>query len=718
VGYKEVHGHCNVPNDNGSLGAWCGTVRQGRKKGTLSSERIAQLDALGFLWEPFATLWNEMFTELAAYKEANGDCNVSQSNGSLGIWCNTQRRLRKQGNLSQEQMAQLDALGFCWDPRDTLWDKKIIELMAYKKVNGHCNASHGDGSLWSWCRNLRNRYKRGTLSADQLAQLGALGFCWDPLAALWDKNYAELVAYKTINGDCAVPRSNVSLSGWCLDKRNRRRRGKLTPEQIEKLDAIGFYWEPYIDYWEKMFAELVAYKKVHGNCNVLKDSGPLGAWCTQQRSRKVKLSPERIARLDALEFCWDIRDALWDKNYIELVAYKKVNGHCNVSHGNGPLGLWCANLRNRRSKLMPERIAQLDALGFCWEPHDTAWEKSVIELVAYKEVNGDCHVPQSGGLLGNWCTKVRQLRKRGTLSPERIAQLDALRFCWDPLAALWDKNYAELVAHKKVNGHCRVVDSGAFGNWCRNVRQYRKQGKLSPEKIAQLDAIGFCWDPFAAAWDKNVAELVAYKEINGNCNVPIDSGPLGTWCDNIRQRRGKLSPERIAQLDAIGFCWNFYVAAWDKTYAELVAYKEVHGHCNVPQADGSLGVRCSSLRQYRKQGKLTPEQIAQLDAIGFCWNTLAAAWDEKYAELVAYKEVHGHCNVPQDNGSLGSWCNNQRNRRNNLTPDRIAQLDALGFCWQFRVPNRTEIEHGIPPVDLVNPAEGVECSDRVAASTD
>src|SRR5258708_40241986 len=158
--------------------------------------------------------------------------------------------------------------------------------------------------------------------------------------------------------------------------------------------------------------------------------------------------------------------------------------------------------------------------------------------------------------------------------------------------------------------------------------------------IAQLDAIGFCWDPFVAAWDKNGAELVAYKEINGNCNVPIDSGPLGTWCDNIRQRRGKFSPERIAQLDAIGFCWNFYVAAWDKTYADLVAYKEVHGHCNVSQADGSLGVRCSSLRQYRKAGKLTPEQIAQLDALGFCCNTLAAACDKQYGELGASKEVH------------------------------------------------------------------------------
>jgi hypothetical protein len=432
-----------------------------------------------------------------------------------------------------------------------------------------------------------------------------------------------------------------------------------------------------------MFTELAAYKEINGHCNVPRKYGNLGSWCTDQRHNRNqgKLTPERIAQLDALGFCWDIVTALWDKNYIELVAYKKANGHCNVPHGNGPLGLWCANLRNRRSKLSPERIAQLDALGFSWDPFVTGWEKKVIELVDYKEVNGDCNVPQSGSPLGRWCTSVRQLYKQHKLTSERIAQLDALGFCWDAVAALWDKNVAELVTFKKVNGHCKVVNSGPFGRWCRNVRQYRKQGVLSEEKIAQLDAIGFLWDPFTTAWDKKLVELAAYKKINGHCNVNIDSGPLGTWCDNIRQRQAILSQEKIAQLDALGFLWNPLTTAWDKKVAELVAYKEFHGHCNVPTESSSLGRWCNSARNRRKNSKLTSKQIAQLDALGFCWNTLAAAWDKKYAELVAYKEVHGHCNVPQGNGSLGSWCNNQRNRRNSLTLEQIAKLEALGFYW-------------------------------------
>jgi hypothetical protein len=84
---------------------------------------------------------------------------------------------------------------------------------------------------------------------------------------------------------------------------------------------------------------------------------------------------------------------------------------------------------------------------------------------------------------------------------------------------------------------------------------------------------------------------------------------------------------------------------------------------------------------------------------------------KKYAELVAFKETHGHCNVPWGiaGSSLGEWCGRQRKhyRQGTLSPKRFAQLDALGFRWQFRIPNRTEIEHAFPPVDLVNPAEGL-----------
>jgi len=54
VAFKENQGHCGVPNrwsENPELGTWVGTQRQAFRKGKLSEERVARLEALGFEWD-------------------------------------------------------------------------------------------------------------------------------------------------------------------------------------------------------------------------------------------------------------------------------------------------------------------------------------------------------------------------------------------------------------------------------------------------------------------------------------------------------------------------------------------------------------------------------------------------------------------------------------------------------------------------------------------
>jgi hypothetical protein len=398
------------------------------------------------------------------------------------------------------------------------------------------------------------------------------------------------------------------------------KRGQLSQEQIVRLTALGFCWDIDATVWDKMFAELVAYKKVHGHCNVPQQSGPLGYWCTNHRHRKDRLTPEQIARLEGIGFCWDLKTAVWEQRFAELIVYKEAHGHCNVPHLHGPLGYWCASQRQRKSRLSSEQIARLDAIGFCWNTIDAAWDKMFAQLVAYKEIHGHCNAPHDGSTLGNWCASQR--RKKSQLSPEQIARLDAIGFCWNPRDATWEKMFAELAAFKKAHGHCDVpCDVGPLRRWCMEHRARKKKGLLSPEQIARLEAIGFCWNPHDAAWDKMFVELVAYKEVHGHCNVPHDGSSLATWCDRIRRsyKKDKLSPERIVQLEAIGFCRNPHDVAWEKMFATLVAFKKDNGHCNVPQANGSLGTWCSQQRLLKKQGKLSPERLARLAALGFCW---------------------------------------------------------------------------------------------------
>jgi len=64
-----------------------------------------------------------------------------------------------------------------------------------------------------------------------------------------------------------------------------------------------------------------------------------------------------------------------------------------------------------------------------------------------------------------------------------------------------------------------------------------------------------------ANWEALFQALVAFKENQGHCGVPqrwSENPQLATWVSNQRQtfRKGKLSGERVARLEALGVEWD------------------------------------------------------------------------------------------------------------------------------------------------------------------
>jgi hypothetical protein len=91
---------------------------------------------------------------------------------------------------------------------------------------------------------------------------------------------------------------------------------------------------------------------------------------------------------------------------------------------------------------------------------------------------------------------------------------------------------------------------------------------------------------------------------------------------------------------------------------------------------------------------LNESKINALEDIGFAWAKMKGdtLWEQKYEDLIAYKEVHGDCNVPtkyKKDTSLGRWVSTQRKQykerqqgnRSLMTDEREAKLQALGFRW-------------------------------------
>ncbi|MFZ2620124.1 MAG: helicase associated domain-containing protein [Alphaproteobacteria bacterium] len=138
--------------------------------------------------------------------------------------------------------------------------------------------------------------------------------------------------------------------------------------------------------------------------------------------------------------------------------------------------------------------------------------------------------------------------------------------------AKFARKLALLREYKRRYGHASPPHSHLeLGNWVGNLRKSRKgKGKicLTPERIAALNALGFVWDAINFRWGlqekefkKKLALLRKYKRRYGHASPPMNYPRLGTWVSNVRQaHKGKnairLTPERIAALNALGFVWD------------------------------------------------------------------------------------------------------------------------------------------------------------------
>ena len=197
-------------------------------------------------------MWEDRFSELVAYKDRFGDCNVPQNsmeNHKLAKWVSRQRKSWNANKLPEERIRRLDELGVVWDPLQSLWDERFKELAAYKDRFGNCNVPdkwNENPELAQWVSSHRNLRKASKVSEDRIRRLDELAFVWDTLDAAWEDKFRELVDYKKTVGDCNVPtrwQQNIKLSGWVSRQRTFRKAKKLSADRIRRLDGLGFAWD-------------------------------------------------------------------------------------------------------------------------------------------------------------------------------------------------------------------------------------------------------------------------------------------------------------------------------------------------------------------------------------------------------------------------------------------------------------------------------------------
>jgi superfamily II DNA or RNA helicase len=344
------------------------------------------------------------------------------------------------------------------------------------------------------------------------------------------------------------------------------------------------------------------------------------------------------------------------------------------------------------------------------------WEYWFGLLEAFTDREGHARVPaghvEDGFRLGQWVNQQRTYFNGGRLAEDRAARLASVTgWTWDVHDDAWERGFSALQRYVELHRDALVPktyiddDGFALGTWVSNQRTHRRDGQLSQERIARLDAItGWAWNRIDEAWEQGYAALQRYVSANGNALVPAtytdESGfPLGSWVNVQRARYGKneLPEDRVARLAAIeSWLWEPHDEAWGRGYAALQRFATEHGHIRFPgdYVDGDgfrLGQWVGVQRSRNRNGTLPADRRARLNAIdGWSWSAVHDAWERNFLALQRYVAEHRDALVPQDHIDtdglrLGRWVREQRRRhsRGELQEDRAARLSAIdGWTWK------------------------------------
>ena len=372
---------------------------------------------------------------------------------------------------------------------------------------------------------------------------------WNASTDLWEQSYAAAARYYLEHKDLEAPIKYVTPDGfalgvWLSSQRSAYKNGELTPEQVERLEAIGINWvNRNVRKWQENFEAAKRYAEQFGDLEVpsnyvTPDGILLGKWIARQRyawqnpdNSSARVTPERKAQLDEIGMVWDKYDP-WRERFELAQKYRAEHGDLeiplNYKTENGIwLGSWLYRQRQYRRtgdpRLGEVHRRELDELLKDEKPHKQSaapsgkeslreknWEHNFEEAARYAEEHGNLLVPSNyvtaGGFrLGVWMSNLRAARKTRPdsfqVTPEHVKRLDGIGMEWDARIAKWDLAYEHAAAYAKANGDLlpsatyRSEDGFGLGDWVRRMRTARAENdpKLTEDRIRRLDAIGMKW---------------------------------------------------------------------------------------------------------------------------------------------------------------------------------------------------------------------------------
>lgn len=480
--------HSGVP-----VGKWLELQRQvqaGQRPGRLTAEQAAKLEKLGIRWNHrLEAAWEKGFSSAQKYRTEHGDLLVpvryrDKNDFALGEWIVYNRQRYLGGNLTQNRIERLEAIGMVWSTSNDLWEQNYAAATQYYLEHGDLEVpikyeTPSGFGLGVWLGAQRAAHKAGELPQEQVERLDALGMDWtNRNDRKWMSLYDVAAAYYHEHGNLNVPSEYVTPDGVLLGKWVARQRyaylnpdrssARVTPERKALLDKLGMVWEKY-DPWQERYDLALAYKTEHGDLEIpsvykTADGVWLGSWVSRQRqalnSGSSALSSERRKLLrtlfkgerrpsDPAADHGTVREANWERNFRSAARYARKYKHLlvpasYVDSDGVRLGVWISNLRAARKnrpdsyQVTPAHIKKLNSIGMVWDARDAKWGTAYQQAKAYYKAHGNLHAAanyksdETGFCLGDWLRRMREwdTTHDPKLTPERRAMLDKIGMEW------------------------------------------------------------------------------------------------------------------------------------------------------------------------------------------------------------------------------------------------------------------------------------------------
>ena len=480
--------HSGVP-----VGKWLELQRQvqaGQRPGRLTAEQAAKLEKLGIRWNHrLEAAWEKGFASAQKYRTEHGDLLVpvryrDKNDFALGEWIVYNRQRYLGGNLTQNRIERLEAIGMVWSTSNDLWEQNYAAATQYYLEHGDLEVpikyeTPSGFGLGVWLGAQRAAHKAGELPQEQVERLDALGMDWtNRNDRKWMSLYDVAAAYYHEHGNLNVPSEYVTPDGVLLGKWVVRQRyaylnpdrssARVTPERKALLDKLGMVWEKY-DPWQERYDLALAYKTEHGDLEIpsvykTADGVWLGSWVSRQRqalnSGSSALSSERRKLLrtlfkgerrpsDPAADHGTVREANWERNFRSAARYARKYKHLlvpasYVDSDGVRLGVWISNLRVARKnrpdsyQVTPAHIKKLNSIGMVWDARDAKWGTAYQQAKAYYKAHGNLHAAanyksdETGFCLGDWLRRMREwdTTHDPKLTPERRAMLDKIGMEW------------------------------------------------------------------------------------------------------------------------------------------------------------------------------------------------------------------------------------------------------------------------------------------------